>query len=198
MTVVSRMTSEARRGQLLRIAAEEFSRTGLHGTSAETIARHANITQPYIFRLFGTKKGLFIKVLEGSFDKIIDAFEESSRGKSGSAALLAAGNGYRTLLSDRNFLLIQLQGFAASADPDIRDTVRRGYGRMWHTLQEASGAEPSTIKRFLALGMMLNAMAAMDLENFDESWAKEFLVPLPLGDYLGMPDLQDDGDEQKH
>ena len=50
------MTADERRAQLLAIAAEEFAAGGLHGTSTETIARRAGITQAYVFRLFGSKK----------------------------------------------------------------------------------------------------------------------------------------------
>ncbi len=35
---MQRMSGENRRAQILKIAAEEFARTGLHGTSAETRA----------------------------------------------------------------------------------------------------------------------------------------------------------------
>jgi AcrR family transcriptional regulator len=194
---MNRMTGDQRRTQLLRIAAEEFSRTGLHGTSAETIARRADISQPYIFRLFGTKKGLFINVLESSFDKIVESFEDSAAGLEPSSALVAMGHRYRDLLEDRTFLLIQLHGFAACDDPEVRETVRRGYGRMWTTLQKLSGADAQTLKRFLALGMMLNGMAAMDLVRLDEQWARDFLVPLPLNDFLGLPSHDPDtGDRE--
>jgi AcrR family transcriptional regulator len=191
MGSMNRMTADERRAQLLRISAEEFARTGLHGTSAETIARRADISQPYIFRIFGTKKELFLNVLEGSFDKIVESFELAARERAGSEALLAMGHRYRALLEDRDFLLIQLQGFAASDDAEVRDAVRRGYGRMWATLQELSGADAQTIKRFLALGMMLNGMAAMDLANYDEPWAAAFMVPLPLHDFLGLTGVEE-------
>jgi AcrR family transcriptional regulator len=186
MKVMDRMTVTERRAQILRIAAEEFAQTGLHGTSAETIARRADISQPYIFRLFTTKKGLFVDVVEGSFDKITESFEEAAQGLSGTEALYAMGVRYRSLLHDRTFLLIQLHGFAACADPDVRETMRRGYGRMWATLQKHSGADDATVKRFLALGMMLNGMAAMDLRNVDERWAQAFLTPLALDEFLGI------------
>jgi AcrR family transcriptional regulator len=193
MGVMNRMTADERRAQLLRISAEEFARTGLHGTSAETIARRADISQPYIFRIFGTKTELFLNVLEGSFDKIVESFELAAREQVGSEALLAMGHRYRALLEDRDFLLIQLQGFAASDDAEVRDAVRRGYGRMWATLQDLSGADAPTIKRFLALGMMLNGMAAMDLSNYDEPWAAAFIVPLPLHDFLGLAGVEEGG-----
>lgn len=66
------MTGVERRAQILSIAAEEFAVGGLHGTSTETIARRADITQTYVFRLFGTKKNLFIQVIEAAFEQLTE------------------------------------------------------------------------------------------------------------------------------
>ena len=60
---MQKMSGAARREQVLAIAAEEFARNGLHGVSVESIARQANITQPYVFRIFGTKQALFLEVM---------------------------------------------------------------------------------------------------------------------------------------
>ena len=35
-----------------------FAVTGYHGTPTDTLARRAGISQPYLFRLYGTKKDL--------------------------------------------------------------------------------------------------------------------------------------------
>ena len=180
MSPMDRMTGDERRAQILDIASDEFSRAGLYGTSAETIARRAGISQPYVFRLFGTKKGLFIAVVEGSFDKIIEAFEEAGAGLAGVDALVSIGERYRKLVRDRTFLLIQLHGFAACEDDEVRSTVQHGFGRMWNTVQRLSGADDVTVKRFLSLGMMLNDMAAMDLWNLEEPWAKACVASLPV------------------
>jgi len=177
---MDRMTGDERRKQILQIASEEFSRGGYYGTSVETIARKADISQPYVFRIFGTKKGLFIHVVEDSFDRIVASFNEAAEGLEGIEALVSMGDRYRSLVRDRIFLLIQLHGFAASDDPKIRSAVQAGFGRMWNTIQENSGADDVTVKRFLALGMMLNDMAAMDLWNLDEPWAKACVASLPV------------------
>jgi AcrR family transcriptional regulator len=57
------MSGVERRSQVLQHAAEEFAAHGLHGASTETIARSAGITQAYIFRMFGTKKALFLELV---------------------------------------------------------------------------------------------------------------------------------------
>ena len=55
-----RKTADERREEILDAAMEEFAEHGLDGTSTDTIAREAGISQPYLFRLFGTKKELYL------------------------------------------------------------------------------------------------------------------------------------------
>jgi AcrR family transcriptional regulator len=165
------MTGAARRAQIREIAAEEFARDGLHGASAEAIARRAGITQAYIFRLFGTKKNLFIEVAQTAFDQLTDAMVQAAGTRGGLDALAAMGQEYDSRLAGRTGLLVQLQGFAACGDAEVRDAVRECFRRMWDAVAGASGLDPVTVKTFLAFGMLLNASAAMELAGLDEDWA---------------------------
>ena len=49
------------------------------------------------------------------------------------------GEKYVELVADRNMLLGQLHAYAAGADPEVRDAVRRGYGRLVSTVRELTG-----------------------------------------------------------
>jgi AcrR family transcriptional regulator len=55
-----RKTADERREDILAVAMEHFGAGGYHGTSTENIAREAGISQPYLFRLFRTKRELFL------------------------------------------------------------------------------------------------------------------------------------------
>lgn len=165
------MTGVERRAQILSIAAEEFAAGGLHGTSTETIARRADITQTYIFHLFGTKKNLFIQVIEAAFEQLTEGMRTAAEGATGVSALSAMGLTYDAILADRIALLLQLQGFAAASDPAVRDAVRASFARMWHTIADVTGLDPVTVKSFLAFGMLLNNAAALELREVDEPWA---------------------------
>ena len=76
-------------------------------------------------------------------------------------ALALMGAQYNELLADRTALLLQLQGFAACGDGEVRDAVRAGFARMWQTVSEVTGLAPVTVKAFLAFGMLLNSNAAL-------------------------------------
>ena len=60
-TSVMRKTADERREAVLAAALHEFAAKGLHGASTDEIAKAAGISQPYLFRLFGTKKELYLE-----------------------------------------------------------------------------------------------------------------------------------------
>jgi len=165
------MSGFERRSQVLGIAADEFANHGLHGASIEAIAHSAGITQAYVFRMFGTKKALFVELVGAAFDRFSDGMSEVARGSAGLSALSLMGAQYYELLADRTTLLLQLQGFAACGDPEIRDLVGARLAHMWDTVAGASGLDPVTVKTFLAFGMLLNNVAALDVQDLDEPWA---------------------------
>lgn len=166
------MSGAERRSQLLVIAAEEFAAHGLHGASIESIAHEAGITQAYVFRIFRTKKALFLELVVGAFDQISESMETAAAGLNGMKALSRMGAQYFDLLANRTNLLLQLQGFAACGDEDVRTTVRSSFARMWDVAAAGSGLDPVTVKSFLAFGMLLNTGAAIDVEDVDAPWAE--------------------------
>lgn len=166
------MTGAERRSQVLKIAAEEFASGGLHGASTEQIARRAEITQTYIFRMFGTKKALFLELVVAAFDCMTEAMRDAAGAETGLDALTRMGARYNEMLADRTSLLLQLQGFAASGDPEVRDAVRDSFGRMWQAVAETTRLDPVTIKAFLAFGMLLNNGAALQIDDMEEPWAE--------------------------
>ena len=83
MMVSSRMTASERRTAVLAAAITEFARSGYAGTSTDAIATRAGISQPYLFRLFGTKKDLFVATYELVSDRIIAAMTRAGTGLEG-------------------------------------------------------------------------------------------------------------------
>jgi AcrR family transcriptional regulator len=169
------------RSQVLGIAAGEFANHGLHGASIEAIAREAGITQAYVFGMFGTKKALFVELVGVAFDRFSDGMSQAAKGARGVRALALMGAQYYESLADRTTLLLQLQGFAACGDSEVRDLVRARVGRMWDTVADAAGLDPVTVKSFLAFGMLLNNVAALDVDELDEPWAKGVCTRIQAG-----------------
>ena len=175
MATKTRQTAEVRREAVLEAARVEFALRGLHGASTDAIARRAGISQPYLFRLFGSKKELFLAVNEACFALTLDTFRAAAAGKSGAEALRAIGDAYRGLIeSDRTMLQGQLQAYAVSVeDEDVRESTARGYGRLVDYVEAVSGADRQTISMFFATGMLINVLVAMNYSIGDDprgSW----------------------------
>ena len=171
-----RLTAAERKDDLLDAALIEFAERGLEGTSTEDIARRAGISQPYLFRLFGTKKELFKAATARCLRETLELFQRAAEGKRGEEALQAIGEAYREMLrTDRTHLRAQMQAYAAAEDPEIRAVVRAGYGDLVAYVRRVSGAEGPTIWQFFATGMMLNVLSSMHVNDDPEPWMQELL-----------------------
>jgi AcrR family transcriptional regulator len=176
MAVTERKTAAERREQILEAALAEFAAHGLVGGSTEAIARAVGISQPYVFRLFGTKKELFMASIERCMRGTLDMFSTASAGLKGEEALHAIGEAYtERLATDPTYLHAQMQAYAASDDPQIRGVVRTGYGELVEYVERVSGLPPDRVSHFFAKGMLLNVVASMDLLGADEGWAQRLI-----------------------
>src|SRR5262249_56029451 len=118
-TTRQRMTAGERREQVLAAAVGEFAAHGMAGTSTEDVARAAEISQPYLFRLFPTKKALFLALVERCFRQIAEAFGAAAADQVGEDALDAMAGAYHHLLKDRTLLLLQMQAYPPPAPPHL-------------------------------------------------------------------------------
>ncbi|MGH9068744.1 MAG: TetR/AcrR family transcriptional regulator, partial [Acidimicrobiales bacterium] len=122
-----RMTAEERREAVLGAALHEFARGGLDGTSTEAIAERAGISQPYLFRLFPTKRALFAATIERCFGRVEARFTRAAEGLAGEEALKAMGLAYGELLADHDLLACQLHAYAAGDDPEVGPVARQEF-----------------------------------------------------------------------
>jgi AcrR family transcriptional regulator len=176
MVVTERKSASERRDEILEAALHEFAAHGLHGGSTEAIAKAAGISQPYVFRLFGTKKQLFMATVERCLRGTLEMFHTASAGLKGEEALGAIGEAYvERLTTDPVYLHAQMQSYAACEDPEIREVVQRGYGELVEYVERVGGVPGDRVAHFFAKGMLLNVIASMDLLNADAGWAQRLL-----------------------
>ena len=171
-----RGTAADRRAAVLDAASDVFAERGLHGASTEEIARRAGISQPYVFRLFGTKKELYKAVVARCFRQTLEIFQRAAEGKRGDEALHAIGEAYGELLrTNRSYLRGQMQAYAACDDTELCEVVQAGYGDLVAYVERVSGADTPTVAAFFAKGMLMNVMASMNLVDATEPWAIRLL-----------------------
>jgi len=175
-----RLTADERRSAVLSAAVTEFAKSGYAGTSTEAIAQRAGISQPYLFRLFGTKKELFLATLELVDDRIVQSMTAAAADLTGHEALEAMGMAYLELMQDAEMLQVQLHGFAAAAaDADVARCCRRTFEVLWHFVHDRTGVSDDEIRQFFAMGMMINVVSAIDLMSVSDEWARSFCPEAP-------------------
>jgi len=177
----ARFTADERRDAIVAAGIDEFAARGLAGASTDAIALKAGVSQPYVYQLFGTKKELFLAVVRHGFRRTRLTFEDAARRHEqgqieGCDSVLAAlGTAYMDLLADRTLLLVQLQAYAACADPDVQKVVRGEFAGLYRFVRDLSGEPPDVVHRFFAEGMLLNVGAAIGLEGSARTWSLESL-----------------------
>src|ERR1700752_4983401 len=92
-----RMPAAERRELVLDAAVAKFAVHGLAGTSTEDVARRAGISQPYLFRLFPTKKALFLALVDRCFRRVQDTFTAAAGDLTGEEAKMAMADAYERL-----------------------------------------------------------------------------------------------------
>src|SRR5256885_6197338 len=175
--MTTRLTAADRGDDVLDAALIEFAERGYEGTSTEDIARRAGISQPYLFRLFGTKKELFKASVARCLRETLEMFQRAAEGKRGEDALQAIAQAYmdEMLTGDRVRLRAQMQAYVACDDPEICQVVRDGFGDLVAYAQRVSGLPPQEISRFFATGMLLNVLASMQVIENPDPWAQTLL-----------------------
>src|ERR1700683_5640056 len=135
----ARQTAGERREQILEAAITVFAERGYEGASTDVIARMAGISQPYLFRLFGTKRELIIASIKRCFADTQELFLRAANGLAGEEAMMAIGAAYiEEIRKSPLKLRAQLQSYAACDDPAIRPVVAEGFGG----LVRLAGAAP--------------------------------------------------------
>ena len=172
--MAARRSAEERRGEIVEIAFRHFADGGYHGTSTEAIAREAGISQPYLFRLFGTKRELFLACVNRCYTGVWKVFEDAAAHLPQEQRLEAMGKAYwESLLPDRYALRFQMQAYAVASDPQFQAAVREGYGSLVRNVAGLAGVSLGETWDFFAYGMLLNLVAAFDLNQIvgQDEWA---------------------------
>jgi AcrR family transcriptional regulator len=175
----ARKSADERRAEIVALAIEQFALGGYKGTSTDAIAREAGISQPYLFRLFKTKRELFLACNEVSESRILETFRAAADGVPKAGVLAAMGRAYVELLADKTGLLFQMQSYAACSDPVIQARVREGYVMLVDEVTRLSGAQRGEVFRFFSYGMLLNVVASLDLQAIADrtDWAQAWCEP---------------------
>lgn len=167
--------ADTRREAVVEAALVAFADAGFVATPVTAVAAIAGISQAYVFKLFPTKEGLFVAAVERCYDRIEQTLDRSaSTADDGTSdeILFAMGEGYASLIADRNILMIQVHAQSASDIPAIREAVRRGLARIVRFAKQRSGASDDAVQRFIAFGQLCHLITTAEVYDLGEDWAR--------------------------
>ncbi len=185
-----RKTAGERREEVIAAAIVEFATYGYYGGSTERIAAAAEISQPYVLRLFGTKKAIFLAAFQRVCSNIMETWRianarldnrQRPAPPTPSERLYAMGESFLDLVTHVHDLRLVLQAFSSAEDDDIRTAAHDGLKEMFDWVWQTTGASIDDVRQHFSYGMMLMVAASIragdDLAT--EPWARVFLmVPL--------------------
>ena len=164
-----RWTADERREAIVSAAITEFADAGLAGASTEAIARRAGISHAYLFRLFGTKRDLFLATVDRAFGHVLDVFQEAWRTRDpAEPPFKVLGESYPPILEDRKELLFQFHAYAACADPEVRARVRERYLECFRWVQRTTGASEDAVRVFMSAGLLIAVSEALGVPGLAE------------------------------
>src|SRR5262245_53721050 len=156
----NRLSAEERREAILQAAITEFALRGLHGASTEAIAERVGISQPYIFKIFGTKMDLFLAAVHRVYDDTLAAFTAGLQ-RHDCPPLEAMGSAFATMVTSRDELLLLLQSAAATADPTVRAVVAQRFHELYTFIQQHGGVDDYQVEQFIGYGLFLAAASGI-------------------------------------
>jgi TetR/AcrR family transcriptional regulator len=120
-----RLTAEARRQAVLDTACRVFSQTSYRGATTAEIAREAGISEPILYRHFGSKRDLYLACLEEAWGSFRAVCEQALAGDP-DKCLGAIGDAYMAKSRKIRVIDLWIQGLnEASDDKVIAAAVRK-------------------------------------------------------------------------
>lgn len=125
----TRMRGDERRALILRSAKRVFARSTYAEASTNELARESDVTEPMLYKHFGSKKGLFLAVLSESAEHFRDTLYEriSRRAEKDVLAALEhiVADYLAAIKADPETQRILFQAVTEAADPEIARCVSK-------------------------------------------------------------------------
>src|SRR5215831_5789973 len=87
----TRLPAARRRTQLLHVALGVFAERGFHVTSMNDIAEAAGVTKPVLYQHFGSKRELYLELLEDVGRRLLDEITKATVSADGPRHQVEAG-----------------------------------------------------------------------------------------------------------
>ena len=178
-----RLPAAHRRRQLLDVALEVFADRGFDGTSMSDLAEEAGVTKPVLYQHFGSKRALYLELLEDVGRQLQETVAGATAGAAGPHRQVAAGfASYFRFVSANHSAFRLLLGGSSRRDTEFSAAVSR--------VEETMAAAIATLIS-PAIGVENRRVLAHALVGMAESVSRRFLTagegaadPEALGRYV--------------
>jgi AcrR family transcriptional regulator len=120
-----RLPAARRRSQLLEVALDSFAANGFHSTSMEEIADAAGVTKPVLYQHFGSKRMLYLELLETvGLELLRGVTERAEAERDPYRQVLAGFRAYFRFVCERTRAFQLLFGGGARQSEEFADAVR--------------------------------------------------------------------------
>jgi AcrR family transcriptional regulator len=120
----TRLTAEERRKAVLDSACRAFFEKSYHGATTAGIAREAGISEPILYRHFGSKRDLYLACLDEAW-RTLRAFAEQALAEESGRCLGSIADAYMKQRGGLRLVDLWIQALTEAADPAIAKAVRR-------------------------------------------------------------------------
>jgi AcrR family transcriptional regulator len=120
----TRLTAEERRQAVLDSACRAFFESSYHGATTAGIAREAGISEPILYRHFGSKRDLYLACLDEAW-RALRAFAEQALAEESGRCLGSIADAYMKQRGGLRLVDLWIQALTEAADPAIAKAVRR-------------------------------------------------------------------------
>lgn len=108
------------------MALEQFSGGGFHGTSMEQIAEAAGVTKPVLYQHFGSKRALYLELLEDVGSQLMEAITKATAEAGGPRQQVEGGfTAYFRYVSERRSAFRLLFSEGTRRDEQFSEAVNR-------------------------------------------------------------------------
>lgn len=155
----TRMKGEERREDILNHAKTVFARYGYADASTGELARASEVTEPMLYKHFGSKKGLFLAVMQQFGNRFVDLWRSRVNRRAENDLLDALAQvilDYRAALKeDPEIQKVLLQASSETRDPDIARCMQRHNRNVYLLIRQL--LERAQAEEYIARDVDLNA-----------------------------------------
>jgi len=158
---VERGTATQRRAQAIGSGMRAFADHGLTTSAIQRVADEIGVSQPYVFRLFGSKQLFFLACLDELEDRVRGVFRQAAA-SSPTDPLTAMGAGFRDLVADGVISGLWLQACAtARNDAQVAQRCRSLIAGVLDEAERMTRTTPDDLARFAARGALVVLLQAV-------------------------------------